>query len=187
MLILDDILLSPLNGFVWVAKKLYEAAEQELASEEQGITRELNEIYMMLETNQMSDQEFDLREAVLAAGKDRQAFLGQSPVKAAGNFKAHVQAEAKSAIRIEKFTVHRFFPVFPPVGTVIRGSGPISTVPLVAASVWIPIPIHPRVACARTSRVHAYDPRLRRWPDPDADRELPEQARSSHQEQRSQH
>lgn len=71
MLILDDILLSPLNGFVWVAKKLYEAAEQELASEEQGITRELNEIYMMLETNQMSDQEFDLREAVLLDDLER--------------------------------------------------------------------------------------------------------------------
>jgi hypothetical protein len=62
MLILDDILLSPVKGLMWVMKNIHNAAQEELLGEGDTITARLGEIYMMLETGKMTEAEFDEEE-----------------------------------------------------------------------------------------------------------------------------
>ena len=65
MLIIDDILLSPINGILWIFRELYNTVQQELVNEGEAITNELSELYMMLETEKISEAEFDVREKEL--------------------------------------------------------------------------------------------------------------------------
>jgi hypothetical protein len=65
MLLLDDLLLSPLRGLYWIFREIYNASRQELASEAEAITTELSELYMMLETGRITEPEFDAREKEL--------------------------------------------------------------------------------------------------------------------------
>jgi Gas vesicle protein G len=76
MLLLDDILLSPITGFLWIVKEINNAAQQELDSERDAVTAELGYLYMMLEAGQISDDEFDAREQVLLDRLDK--LQGQS-------------------------------------------------------------------------------------------------------------
>ena len=62
--LLDDILLAPLKGVVWIAEKIQEAAEKELLDEEQ-VKRDLTELYMRLETGQITEEEFTRQEEEL--------------------------------------------------------------------------------------------------------------------------
>jgi len=64
MLIIDDILLSPIHGILWVFRELYNSAQQEMENEAESITSELSELYMMLETGRITEAEFDAREKV---------------------------------------------------------------------------------------------------------------------------
>jgi hypothetical protein len=65
MLIVDDILLAPLRGVLWVAGKIRDAAEQRLEDRKQTITSQLGELYMLLDTGKITEQEFDAREQEL--------------------------------------------------------------------------------------------------------------------------
>jgi len=65
MLIIDDILLSPIKGIFWIFRELHKAAQEELATEAETITQELSELYMMLETGRITEEEFDAREKEL--------------------------------------------------------------------------------------------------------------------------
>ena len=65
MLVVDDILLFPFKGILSVFQEVYEAAEQEQAGDEQSVRAELTELYMMLETRKITEDEFNAREAVL--------------------------------------------------------------------------------------------------------------------------
>lgn len=71
MLIIDDILLFPLTGIHWIFRQVHDAAQQELASEEGAITAKLSDAYMMLETNQITEAEFDAQEKALLDRLDR--------------------------------------------------------------------------------------------------------------------
>lgn len=71
MLLVDDILLSPLMGVLWVSRKVLDAAEQELANEADTITAQLSELYMMLETDKITEAEFDAHEKALLDRLDR--------------------------------------------------------------------------------------------------------------------
>jgi hypothetical protein len=71
MLIIDQLLLSPIYGTVWAARQVHKAIEQERAAEPARITAELSELYMMLETGRMTEAEFDAREKVLLDQLDR--------------------------------------------------------------------------------------------------------------------
>jgi len=64
--LLDTILLAPLKGVVWLAEKIHEQAEKELMDEE-GVKHRLTELYMLLETGQISEEEFEQREEELVA------------------------------------------------------------------------------------------------------------------------
>ena len=62
MLIIDDILLSPIKGFLWIMRELHKAAEQELENEAERLTSSLSDLYMMLETGILTEEEFAQRE-----------------------------------------------------------------------------------------------------------------------------
>ena len=65
MLLVDDILFSPVNGLLWIFREIHKAAETELASEEDSITEQLRLLYMQLETDRISMQQFDAEEKLL--------------------------------------------------------------------------------------------------------------------------
>ncbi len=65
MLLVDDLLLAPMYGLLWIFKKVHEAAQEEIAGEADAITQQLRELYMMLETGRVTEAEFDARERAL--------------------------------------------------------------------------------------------------------------------------
>lgn len=65
MLLIDDILLFPARGVGWLVDQVRHAAQQELANESDHLRAELSELYMMLETHQITEEEFTARETVL--------------------------------------------------------------------------------------------------------------------------
>ena len=71
MLLLDDILLFPIHGVVWIFNEVANAAQQEMDNEAEDITARLSELYMMLETGQITEEEFDTREKELLDRMDK--------------------------------------------------------------------------------------------------------------------
>lgn len=65
MLLVDDILASPVRGLFWIFRELHNAVQEEAVNEVENITQQLSELYMMLETGKISEAEFDERETVL--------------------------------------------------------------------------------------------------------------------------
>lgn len=62
MFIIDDILLSPVKGFVWLMRELQGAVEAESENEAEALTTKLSQLYMLLETGAISAEEFDAQE-----------------------------------------------------------------------------------------------------------------------------
>jgi hypothetical protein len=71
MLVIDDILLSPFHGLGFIVRQIQQAAQQEQANESDNLRAELSELYMMLETHQITEEEFTAREATLLDRLDR--------------------------------------------------------------------------------------------------------------------
>jgi hypothetical protein len=71
MFLVDDLLLSPVKGVLWVFQEIHDAAQQELAGEREAITAALSELYLKLETGQITEAEFDAQEKVLLDRLDR--------------------------------------------------------------------------------------------------------------------
>jgi hypothetical protein len=65
MLILDDILLLPLRGALCLFREIYNAAEQESENEAEAVRKELQELYMMLETGRITEEQFNAGEEQL--------------------------------------------------------------------------------------------------------------------------
>ena len=65
MLLVDDILLFPARGILWVFRAVSQAAEEEIAGEAEALKGELRDLYMMLETGTISEDEYDIREKAL--------------------------------------------------------------------------------------------------------------------------
>jgi hypothetical protein len=65
MFIVDDILLFPVRGILWIFRGMHNAALEEIENEAVSITNELSELYMMLETGKITESEFDAREKEL--------------------------------------------------------------------------------------------------------------------------
>ncbi|HHT9118084.1 MAG TPA: gas vesicle protein GvpG [Candidatus Hypogeohydataceae bacterium YC38] len=64
MLLVDNILLLPWRGFMGCFKAVRDAAVKELFDEER-VKAELSELYMMLETEKITEEEFKEREQEL--------------------------------------------------------------------------------------------------------------------------
>ncbi len=65
MLLIDDILLAPVNGLMWVFGEISKVAHEGLADEAKSVTESLRQLYMELETGRIPEEEFDARERVL--------------------------------------------------------------------------------------------------------------------------
>ena len=71
MLLVDDLLKLPITGLVWIARQVENAAQEELANESESITAELSQLYMMLETGRISEEEFVAGENTLLERLDK--------------------------------------------------------------------------------------------------------------------
>ncbi len=65
MLLIDDLLLAPVHGLLWFARKIDEAVSQDLEKEEEALKAQLRELYLRLESGQLEEQEFEAQEAAL--------------------------------------------------------------------------------------------------------------------------
>jgi len=65
MFLIDDILLSPVHGLLWILGEIHNAVDADRANESETITTKLSELYMMLETGQVTEEEFDAAEKAL--------------------------------------------------------------------------------------------------------------------------
>ena len=65
MLLIDNILFSPVKGIHWIFKEVHKLAEEELSGESDRIRESLVELYMQLETEQITEEEFDRQESDL--------------------------------------------------------------------------------------------------------------------------
>ena len=69
MFLIDDILLSPLKGIIWLAKKIDDIVEKEFSDE--GLIKEkLMEVQMKFEMDKISEKEYNKQEAELLARLD---------------------------------------------------------------------------------------------------------------------
>lgn len=66
MLLVDDLLLLPLSGFFRVLREIHAQTEQHRQQEQGSVKDQLNRLYMELETGQMTQEEFDVKEEALA-------------------------------------------------------------------------------------------------------------------------
>lgn len=64
MFLIDDILLAPLKGVVWLGKKIDEVAEKEF-SDEGRIKEKLMELQLRFELDEISETEFNKQEKEL--------------------------------------------------------------------------------------------------------------------------
>lgn len=71
MVIVDDILLFPVRSIFWICREVHQAAQEEVAGEAESVKAELMDLYMMLETGRISEQEFATREKHLLDRLDR--------------------------------------------------------------------------------------------------------------------
>ncbi len=62
MFLLDKLLTAPL---LWIAREINDAVQKEKVEESEAITRSLSELYMRLETGEITEQEFELEETRL--------------------------------------------------------------------------------------------------------------------------
>lgn len=70
VLILDDLLLAPVHGLAFVFREVQKAARAEL-TDTRPIVQELQELYMLLETGKITEEEFSDQEAALLDRLDR--------------------------------------------------------------------------------------------------------------------
>jgi hypothetical protein len=62
MFLIDDILLAPAKGLMWIAKEIQKAASKAEENEADELTARLSSLYMQLETGQLTSEQFDAME-----------------------------------------------------------------------------------------------------------------------------
>jgi hypothetical protein len=62
MFLIDDLLLAPFRGIKFVAEAVHDAAREEIENERQALRDEINDLYMQLETGEISEDTFEARE-----------------------------------------------------------------------------------------------------------------------------
>lgn len=65
MFLIDDLLLSPVNGLLWVFRELHDVVQQERDGEGEAVTRELSELYQRLESGAITEDQFTAEETRL--------------------------------------------------------------------------------------------------------------------------
>lgn len=59
--LIDNLILAPVKGVVWLARKIKEQADEEMF-DEHGVRRALRELYEQLDRGEIGEQEFEKRE-----------------------------------------------------------------------------------------------------------------------------
>jgi len=62
MFIIDDILLSPIKGFLYIFKEIEKIAKEEMEDTSEKLKKELLEAQMLFETDQINEKEYQKRE-----------------------------------------------------------------------------------------------------------------------------
>ena len=62
MFLIDDILASPARALTFVFRAVHEAVENDAFDERETLKDQLNELYMLLELGEITDDEFDEKE-----------------------------------------------------------------------------------------------------------------------------
>ncbi len=62
MILLDDILLAPFKGLLWVFKEIHQRAQDEVKAQKDQLQSQLSDLYMQLDAGRISEQEFDARQ-----------------------------------------------------------------------------------------------------------------------------
>lgn len=65
MVIVDDILLFPMRGLLFVFQEIHKAVQQEFKNEAEAIRGELSRLYLLLESGQLTEAQFDESEKKL--------------------------------------------------------------------------------------------------------------------------
>jgi len=60
--LVDDILLSPVKGMIWIAKKVRDMAVEEIEDTPEKLKRELLDLQMALETEQITEKDYEKQE-----------------------------------------------------------------------------------------------------------------------------
>ena len=59
---IDDILLAPIKGIVWIAEKVRDMALEELEDTPEKLQRELLDLQMVFETEEITEAEYEKKE-----------------------------------------------------------------------------------------------------------------------------
>ena len=79
MVLVDDLLTAPVRGLLWIFREIHRAAREELVNEAESLTSELSNLYMMLETGKISEEEFAAEEKNLLERLERIHQRGRGP------------------------------------------------------------------------------------------------------------
>ena len=60
--LIDDILLAPIKGIVWIAEKVRDMALEELEDTPEKLQRELLDLQMTFETEEITEAEYEKKE-----------------------------------------------------------------------------------------------------------------------------
>jgi hypothetical protein len=71
MFVVDDLLMAPARGLLWIFQEIHRAAQEEQVTDAESITAELSALYMRLETGKLTEAEFDAEEKLLLERLDR--------------------------------------------------------------------------------------------------------------------
>jgi len=71
MFIVDDLLMAPAHGLLWIFQEIHRAAQEEMVSDAESITAELSALYMRLETGKVAEEEFAAEEKLLLERLDK--------------------------------------------------------------------------------------------------------------------
>ena len=65
MFLVDDVMMSPFKGFMFLAREVANAVEQEQENRRDSLMNELTELHRLFERGDISDEDFDAREAAI--------------------------------------------------------------------------------------------------------------------------
>jgi hypothetical protein len=71
MLLIDDLLMAPVRGLMFVLREVAKSAQEERAAEQRTLMAELAALHRALDSGELTEAAFDEREAVLLARLDR--------------------------------------------------------------------------------------------------------------------
>lgn len=71
MLLIDNLLMAPGRGLLFVLRQVAKAAEEELEGEERAVLAELSALHRSLDSGELTEGAFDAQEARLLERLDR--------------------------------------------------------------------------------------------------------------------